>query len=66
MPLQAERYPEAIDQLDTYVELLATLGVERGLIGPREADRLWGTGTSSTVRQSRTILLTTFHTGDCR
>lgn len=24
-----------------YVELLATLGVDRGLIGPREADRLW-------------------------
>ena len=39
--IAAERYPEAIDQLDTYVELLATLGVERGLIGPREVDRLW-------------------------
>lgn len=32
------------DRLDTalrYAELLATAGVERGLIGPREAPRLW-------------------------
>ena len=35
------RYPDSIDQLDVYVELLRTLGVERGLIGPREVDRLW-------------------------
>lgn len=26
---------------ERYVELLGTAGVERGLIGPREADRLW-------------------------
>ena len=26
---------------ERYVELLATAGVERGLIGPRESDRLW-------------------------
>src|SRR4051794_17187237 len=26
---------------ERYVELLATAGVERGLIGPREAPRLW-------------------------
>ena len=26
---------------ERYADLLATLGVERGLIGPREADRLW-------------------------
>ena len=26
---------------EKYVELLATVGVERGLIGPREAPRLW-------------------------
>ncbi|MFA7266263.1 MAG: 16S rRNA (guanine(527)-N(7))-methyltransferase RsmG, partial [Candidatus Nanopelagicales bacterium] len=37
----ADRYPTALPQLDVYVELLRTLGVERGLIGPREADRLW-------------------------
>lgn len=36
-----ERYSGAITQLDGYVEILSTLGVERGLIGPREVDRLW-------------------------
>jgi 16S rRNA (guanine527-N7)-methyltransferase len=34
----SERLPLA----ERYVELLATAGVERGLIGPREAPRLWG------------------------
>ena len=29
------------DGLQAYRDLLATAGVERGLIGPREADRLW-------------------------
>ncbi len=24
-----------------YADLLATVGIERGLIGPREADRIW-------------------------
>lgn len=33
-----ERLPLAVE----YVEALATIGVERGLIGPRETDRLWG------------------------
>lgn len=32
-----ERLPVAVE----YVEALSTIGVERGLIGPREADRLW-------------------------
>jgi 16S rRNA (guanine527-N7)-methyltransferase len=31
----------ALDQARRYAELLATDGVTRGLIGPREADRLW-------------------------
>ncbi|HVY08904.1 MAG TPA: 16S rRNA (guanine(527)-N(7))-methyltransferase RsmG [Mycobacteriales bacterium] len=30
------------DQARRYAELLATVGVERGLIGPRETDRIWG------------------------
>ena len=34
-------FPEAADLATRYVELLATVGVERGLIGPRETDRLW-------------------------
>jgi 16S rRNA (guanine527-N7)-methyltransferase len=28
-------------QVRRYAELLVTLGIERGLIGPREADRIW-------------------------
>jgi 16S rRNA (guanine527-N7)-methyltransferase len=31
----------ALPVAERYVELLATAGVERGLIGPREAPRLW-------------------------
>jgi len=34
-------YPAAVDGLTTYADLLATDGVVRGLIGPREAPRLW-------------------------
>jgi len=30
-----------VEQLQAYQELLATTGVEWGLIGPREVDRLW-------------------------
>jgi 16S rRNA (guanine527-N7)-methyltransferase len=36
-PLFADRLPQAV----AFVRLLATDAVERGLIGPREADRLW-------------------------
>src|SRR4051794_7003522 len=32
---------ERLALAERYVELLATDGVERGLIGPREAPRLW-------------------------
>jgi len=34
-------FPEAAELAVRYVELLATTGVERGLIGPRETERLW-------------------------
>lgn len=34
-------FPSAADEAAHYVELLATTGVQWGLIGPREADRLW-------------------------
>jgi len=38
----AERvFGEHVDQAAGYVELLERHGVERGLIGPREVDRLW-------------------------
>lgn len=35
------RYPEAASALVRYADLLATEGVVRGLIGPREVTRLW-------------------------
>ena len=34
-------FGSALDKARRYAELLATDGVTRGLIGPREADRLW-------------------------
>lgn len=36
-----EAFPEAADQLSAYAEWLMGAGVERGLIGPREVDRIW-------------------------
>jgi 16S rRNA (guanine527-N7)-methyltransferase len=41
-PLEAaDIFGQATGQAHRYAELLATDGVTRGLIGPREADRLW-------------------------
>jgi len=38
----AERYfGDDLDAIDGYVQRLASLGIERGIIGPREAPRLW-------------------------
>lgn len=37
----AQAYPEALPLLESYHHWLATAGIERGLIGPREVDRLW-------------------------
>jgi 16S rRNA (guanine527-N7)-methyltransferase len=37
----ADIFGSALDQARHYAELLATDGVTRGLIGPRETDRLW-------------------------
>ncbi|HEU5157559.1 MAG TPA: 16S rRNA (guanine(527)-N(7))-methyltransferase RsmG [Streptosporangiaceae bacterium] len=36
-----EVFGDALPAAERYAELLAGAGVERGLIGPREADRLW-------------------------
>ena len=36
-----ERYPAARSNLEEFVSVLATDGLTRGLIGPREVDRLW-------------------------
>jgi 16S rRNA (guanine527-N7)-methyltransferase len=40
-PEAAEVFGAALDQARRYAELLATDGVTRGLIGPRETERLW-------------------------
>ena len=37
----AEVFGEALGQAVQYAALLADVGVQRGLIGPREVDRLW-------------------------
>ena len=38
--LEAE-YPEGAEALRGYVDILATRGIEWGLLGPREGDKLW-------------------------
>ena len=41
-PLVAERvFPEGLDRVREYTRALAQDGEERGLIGPREAERIW-------------------------
>jgi 16S rRNA (guanine527-N7)-methyltransferase len=37
----ADVFGDALDQAHRYADLLATDGVTRGLIGPRESERLW-------------------------
>lgn len=37
----AEIFGANVDLAQKYTEILATVGVERGLLGPREVDRLW-------------------------
>ncbi len=34
-------FGDRLPEVERYAQLLATAGVERGLIGPREVDRLW-------------------------
>jgi 16S rRNA (guanine527-N7)-methyltransferase len=37
-----ERYfPQALDEIAAYAHFLQTAGIERGLIGPREGERIW-------------------------
>ena len=36
-----EHFPERQAEAKAYAELLKGAGIERGLIGPREADRIW-------------------------
>lgn len=41
VPTLPERFSEASGLLSRYADVLATDGVTRGLIGPREVERLW-------------------------
>lgn len=34
-------FPETRAEIESYAEFLATVGIERGLIGPREGDKIW-------------------------
>ena len=34
-------FKERPEQVERYAELLTTWGIERGLVGPKEADRIW-------------------------
>lgn len=40
-PTAAEVFGPALPQACRYADLLCTIGVERGLIGPREPERIW-------------------------
>lgn len=42
-------FPEASSQLGQYVEILATRGIEWGLMGPREGDKLWSRHVSNSL-----------------
>ena len=37
----ARRFPERIENLGAYAEMLRTRGIEWGLLGPREARKVW-------------------------
>lgn len=37
----SERFGDHTSAAEAYAELLCTLGIERGMIGPREAGRIW-------------------------
>jgi 16S rRNA (guanine527-N7)-methyltransferase len=37
----AALFGDRVDRLHLYADLLGTVGIERGLVGPREQDRIW-------------------------
>lgn len=48
-------FGDAVGQAERYTEVLATRGVERGLIGPREAGRLWERHVLNSVAVARHV-----------
>lgn len=51
----AEIFGDRLDSAQTYADLLAGPGVERGLIGPREVDRIWDRHILNSVAVSELI-----------
>lgn len=43
------RFPDAAEQLDRYVAILRSKGIEWGLLGPREGDKLWSRHVSNSL-----------------
>lgn len=43
------RFPAAAEQLDRYVAILRGKGIEWGLLGPREGDKLWSRHVSNSL-----------------
>ena len=41
-PFAADAFGAALPLAERYAEILVTRGVEWGLLGPREAERVWG------------------------
>lgn len=41
MALKERLFGDRLPEISQYVDILSTRGVERGLIGPREVDRVW-------------------------
>ena len=37
----AQYFPERQDEVRAFAQLLTSAGIERGLIGPREGERIW-------------------------
>ncbi len=45
----ARRFPERVKNLEAYAEMLRTRGIEWGLLGPREAEKVWSRHISNSL-----------------
>ena len=45
----AKRFPEQFSDLEAYAEILRTRGIEWGLLGPREAGKVWSRHISNSL-----------------
>lgn len=44
-----QRFPDGAEQLDRYAAILRSKGIEWGLLGPREGDKLWSRHISNSL-----------------